>query len=91
MVPAAVVIIGSSFPRADAPTRTDLYPARDFIHLEQMKKDESLWQGECFVFDGRVTVDHDLAPGKAVLCKHCHEVKVNAESICTYCGKYDSE
>ena len=33
-------------------------------YLETIPKDESLWQGECFVFDERVTVDHALRPGQ---------------------------
>lgn len=28
-------------------------------YLEDVPKDKSLWQGQCFVFDDRVTVDHD--------------------------------
>ncbi|NBN63467.1 rhodanese-related sulfurtransferase [Microvirga tunisiensis] len=31
-------------------------------YLEKMPKDRSLWSGECFVFDERIAVDHDLAP-----------------------------
>ncbi len=33
-------------------------------YLEQVPQEQSLWQGECYVFDERVTVDHDLKPGK---------------------------
>ncbi len=40
-------------------------------YLEDVPKDESLWQGECFVFDERVTVDHDLKPGKYQQCHAC--------------------
>ncbi|MBV9216951.1 MAG: hypothetical protein JO053_12325 [Acidobacteria bacterium] len=32
-------------------------------YLEQVPKEESLWKGECFVFDERITVDHDLKKG----------------------------
>lgn len=32
-------------------------------YLEQIPEDESLWRGECFVFDERVTVDHELKKG----------------------------
>src|SRR5690606_5692355 len=32
-------------------------------YLEEVPKENSMWQGECFVFDERVTVDHDLKPG----------------------------
>ena len=30
-----------------------------------------MWQGECFVFDDRVTVDHDLQAGKYDQCHAC--------------------
>ncbi|ADZ69858.1 rhodanese-related sulfurtransferase [Polymorphum gilvum] len=29
-------------------------------YLEKVPADESLWRGECFVFDERISVDHDL-------------------------------
>jgi len=32
-------------------------------YLESVDSDDSLWEGECFVFDERVTVDHDLKKG----------------------------
>ena len=31
-------------------------------YLESMPKEKSLWQGDCFVFDYRVAVNHDLKP-----------------------------
>jgi UPF0176 protein len=34
-------------------------------YLEEIPPAESLWQGECFVFDDRVTVDENLAKGSA--------------------------
>jgi UPF0176 protein len=34
-------------------------------YLEQVAPDESLWQGECFVFDHRVTVDENLEKGSS--------------------------
>lgn len=40
-------------------------------YLEQVPEQHSLWRGECFVFDGRVTVGHGLAPGTAILCHAC--------------------
>ena len=42
-------------------------------YLEDVPKEESLWQGECFVFDNRVSVDHDLKPGLYDLCHGCRE------------------
>ena len=40
-------------------------------YLEDIPREESLWQGECFVFDNRVTVDHDLKPGSYDQCHAC--------------------
>ena len=40
-------------------------------YLEKVPADESLWRGDCFVFDNRVTVDHDLAEGRYELCPAC--------------------
>ena len=40
-------------------------------YLETVPEDASLWQGECFVFDQRVTVGHGLAEGSYVLCHAC--------------------
>lgn len=40
-------------------------------YLETVDKHESQWRGECFVFDDRVTVDKNLAPGSYVQCYGC--------------------
>ena len=40
-------------------------------YLESVPREQSLWQGECFVFDQRVTVGHGLAPGSYALCHAC--------------------
>ncbi len=40
-------------------------------YLEDVPADESLWQGDCFVFDGRVSVGHGLQEGPHVLCHAC--------------------
>jgi UPF0176 protein len=40
-------------------------------YLEEIKKDESLWEGECFVFDDRVAVKHNLELGKYDQCHAC--------------------
>lgn len=40
-------------------------------YLEEMPKEHSLWEGECFVFDERVTVNHDLEPGQYDQCHAC--------------------
>ena len=40
-------------------------------YLEEVPEDDTMWQGECFVFDDRVTVDHGLRPGSYDLCHAC--------------------
>lgn len=40
-------------------------------YLETVNKEESLWEGDCFVFDNRVTVDHDLEEGDFEVCPAC--------------------
>lgn len=40
-------------------------------YLETMEKEDSLWEGDCFVFDNRVTVDHDLTEGDTEVCPAC--------------------
>ncbi|MBA3448174.1 MAG: rhodanese-related sulfurtransferase [Pseudaminobacter sp.] len=40
-------------------------------YLEEVPAEESLWRGECFVFDERVSVSHGLAQGGAELCRAC--------------------
>lgn len=42
-------------------------------YLETIPRNESLWRGECFVFDERVTVDHSLKPGHYRLCRVCRQ------------------
>jgi len=40
-------------------------------YLEVVPKKESLWDGECFVFDRRVALNHNLLPGVHRLCHAC--------------------
>lgn len=40
-------------------------------YLELVPEAESMWLGECFVFDERVSVGHGLAPGTHGLCRAC--------------------
>ena len=40
-------------------------------YLEETPREDSRWQGECFVFDNRVAVDHDLNPGRHAMCHAC--------------------
>ncbi len=51
----------------------DVYHLKGGIlkYLETVPPAESLWQGECFVFDQRVAVTHDLEAGSSELCHAC--------------------
>ena len=40
-------------------------------YLEEVNEDESLWEGECFVFDDRVAVKHNLEQGQYDQCHAC--------------------
>ena len=40
-------------------------------YLEDVPEQESMWQGECFVFDERVTVNHSLEKGEYDQCNAC--------------------
>jgi UPF0176 protein len=40
-------------------------------YLEEVPESESLWQGECFVFDNRVSVNHALEKGSYDQCHAC--------------------
>ena len=40
-------------------------------YLQQVKPEESLWEGECFVFDHRVSVVHGLKEGTCEICFGC--------------------
>ena len=40
-------------------------------YLEDVPSEETLWEGECFVFDGRVAVNHDLEQGQYDQCFAC--------------------
>jgi UPF0176 protein len=40
-------------------------------YLEKISPDESLWRGECFVFDERVALEHGVRQGRHCLCAKC--------------------
>jgi len=42
-------------------------------YLEETPQEDSSWQGECFVFDARVSVGHGLEQGPHVLCHGCRQ------------------
>jgi UPF0176 protein len=48
-------------------------------YLEKVDPDESLWEGDCFVFDNRVAVDHQLQRGNYECCRSCRHTLGEAE------------
>ncbi|THF57910.1 oxygen-dependent tRNA uridine(34) hydroxylase TrhO [Ollibium composti] len=69
-------------------------------YLEAVPQAESLWQGECFVFDERVSVSHGLEEGEAELCRACrrpltpqdrHSPHHAAGVSCVYCHNERSD
>lgn len=40
-------------------------------YLEEVPSEDTMWQGECFVFDGRVAVNHELEKGSYDQCFAC--------------------
>lgn len=69
-------------------------------YLEEIPKEESLWEGECFVFDKRVSVEHGLVQGTFKLCYGCKEPVSDADMesteyeygvSCPYCYSSKSE
>lgn len=50
-------------------------------YLEEVPATESLWQGECFVFDQRVAISHGLEPGTHEMCLSCgHPISEQAKN-----------
>jgi len=51
----------------------DVYHLKGGIlkYLEEVPEDQSTWHGDCFVFDGRVSVGHGLREGPHELCYAC--------------------
>jgi len=49
-------------------------------YLEEVPEEESLWEGECFVFDGRVSLKHNLIEGTYELCYACQQPISTKES-----------
>jgi UPF0176 protein len=69
-------------------------------YLEEVPAEQSLWEGECFVFDERVSVAHGLVEGDAELCRACRHPLTPAERAspkyspgisCEYCHDSRSE
>ena len=53
-------------------------------YLEETETLNSLWQGECFVFDDRVSVKHDLSEGSYDLCHGCRMPITEQDKLSSY-------
>ena len=62
--------------------------------MEKVPKEDSLWQGECFVFDDQVALNHNLEVGSYDMCHGCrmpitdadkHEVEYVRGVSCPNC------
>lgn len=54
-------------------------------YLEEVPQEQTLWHGECFVFDNRVAVNHDLTPGSFDQCHACrHPVSAEQQASPQY-------
>ena len=42
-------------------------------YLNKVNKKKSLWKGECFVFDNRISVKHGLIKGTYLMCSGCRK------------------
>lgn len=55
-------------------------------YLEEVPPDESIWEGECFVFDNRVAVNHQLEKGRYDQCHGCRHPITDEDK---HSGKYE--
>ena len=42
-------------------------------YLKNIKKEDSFWNGECFVFDNRISLKHKLVKGTFLMCSGCRK------------------
>ena len=61
---------------------SDVFHLRGGIlqYLEDVPAHDSTWQGECYVFDDRVSVGHGLVPGDHVTCGACRRPVIDLAS-----------
>ncbi|TCM69804.1 UPF0176 protein [Acinetobacter calcoaceticus] len=81
---------------------TEVYHLKGGVlkYLEETPAEESLWEGECFVFDGRTAVTHGVEEGVNIKCHACGWPLVPAEVeqpsyehgvSCVYCIEKTTE
>lgn len=55
-------------------------------YLELVPREQSLFDGECFVFDDRVSLQHGGSEGTHTLCRSCGAPADERQSHCRQCG-----
>ncbi|AGK59109.1 rhodanese [Hyphomicrobium denitrificans 1NES1] len=73
---------------------TDVYQLSGGIlkYLEEIPSEQSLWRGECFVFDERVALEHGVHQGHHELCARCGQPRraddaINGDRLCVDCRR----
>ena len=56
-------------------------------YLEKIKKEKSLWKGECYVFDNRISLKHKLKQGTHSMCGGC---RTPVSALNTKSKKYEA-
>lgn len=55
-------------------------------YLEEVPEEQSAWDGQCFVFDWRISVGHGLTPGGMDFCENCNRA-LDPGITCRSCGE----
>jgi UPF0176 protein len=55
-------------------------------YLEEVPEEDSAWDGQCFVFDWRISVGHGLTPGGMDFCENCNRA-LTPGITCRSCGE----
>ena len=50
-------------------------------YMEKVQAEDSLWEGECFVFDDRVAINHKLEAGSYDMCHGCRMPITDADKL----------
>ena len=50
-------------------------------YMEKVPEEDSLWKGECFVFDDRVALNHNLEAGSYDMCHGCRMPITDADKL----------
>ena len=61
----------SSFMKKDGFNNVNHLKGGILKYFEVVDEKDSMWSGECFVFDDRVSVRHDLSVGTFDMCHGC--------------------